>query len=231
MDRCRICGEVLAARGATVLIDPERAGLCPVCQSSRPAYGRALAHGPYEGALRDLIHLLKYDRVRTAARPLGVLLAEAIRSEDLGERPLLVPVPLHRAKYRLRGFNQAEEIARVALRLTGIDLDPHALVRRRATVSQTGMTPLQRRDNVRGAFAVRPRARQALAGRNIILVDDVMTTGATAHECARVLLRAGAAQVWVATAARVTRMIATQSLEGKTAMPPAATGTDAGRWD
>ena len=230
VDRCRVCGEVLESRGAAVLIDPERTSLCGVCMKSRPAYGRALAHGPYEGALRDLIHLLKYDRVRTASRPLGTLLAEALRDEKFGERPVLVPVPLHKTKHRLRGFNQAEEIARVVRSLTRLDLEAHALVRRRATVSQTGMTPLQRRDNVRGAFVVRPRAKLALAGRNVILVDDVMTTGATAHECARVLLRAGAARVWVATAARVTRMIATKSLEGTTVRPPAATGTD-GRLD
>jgi ComF family protein len=229
LDRCQVCGEVLDAAPAKEGVAPP--AHCAPCRNNRPVFARALAYGPYEGALRDLIHLLKYDRVRTAARPLGALVAETLRGEGLEAPPLLVPVPLHRVKHRLRGFNQAEEIARVVRRLTRLPLEAGALVRRRPTASQTGMTNLQRRENVRGAFAVRPRARTAIAGRAIILVDDVMTTGATAQECARVLLRAGAAGVWVATAARVTRRIAAPGLEVNSEGLPASTGTDAGGWD
>lgn len=157
--------------------------------------------------MRDLVHLLKYDRVRPAAGLLGRMLAEVIAdlSKDFSEDPIIIPVPLHASKLRQRGFNQSELIARAALKLhpAGLDVKPSVsvLVRRRNTETQTGMTPAQRRENVRGAFAVvRPADVQ---GRDILVVDDVMTTGTTVSECARVLRRAGAERVFVATVARV----------------------------
>ena len=148
---------------------------------------------------------MKYSGVRPAARPLGHHLAEALRS-TLSEFPgdwLVVPVPLHPARRRSRGYNQAELIARVALRHlrdSRLQLAPKVLVRTRFTESQTGFTREQRRQNLRGAFAV-PR-RVHLRGRRVLLVDDVLTTGATADECSRILLGAGAEQVLVATVAR-----------------------------
>lgn len=165
----------------------------------------------YEDALRGLVHLLKYQGVQTAARPLGRKLAETIRrmmSEFPGEF-LAVPVPLHRQRRRSRGFNQAELLARTALRElrdARLTLTTRALVRTRFTESQTGFTRQQRRENLRGAFAIGDPAE--VKGRNLLLVDDVLTTGATADECARILLRAGAKQVLVATVARAV------SLEG-----------------
>ena len=116
---------------------------------------------------------------------------------------LVVPVPLHPERRSSRGFNQAELIAKVAvreLRDPRLHLAPKVLVRTRATESQTGYTREQRRTNLHGAFKVPDKAR--VKGRNILLVDDVLTTGATADECSRVLLRAGAEQVLVATVAR-----------------------------
>jgi len=150
---------------------------------------------------------LKYHSVRPAANVLGRMLAEVID----GLAPswnnaslLVVPVPLFSAKLRQRGFNQAELIARVALKLSSyrerLALSVDVLDRARDTQSQTGLTPHQRRANLRGAFQVMDRA--AISGREILLVDDVLTTGATASECARVLRRAGATRVWVATVAR-----------------------------
>ena len=115
----------------------------------------------------------------------------------------MVPVPLHSSKLRQRGFNQAELIARAALRSAdwrNLRLETKALVRSRETVSQAGLTRHQRRQNIRGAFRV--RKPDLVRGRNILLVDDVFTTGATVSECARVLLRAGAQSVQVATVAR-----------------------------
>ena len=201
---CAVCGELVAAAAAG---DELR---CGVCQRARLPFAKAVAYGSYDGALRGLIHLLKYDRVRPAGDLLGRRLAEAMASLKFAsseKAPLVVPVPLWAGRERQRGFNQAEEIARAAMKHwegrggRALELNPSALRRTRETQSQTGLTRHQRRANLRGAFvALRPGG---IAGREIILVDDVYTTGTTASECARVLRRAGAAEIYVATAARV----------------------------
>jgi len=120
----------------------------------------------------------------------------------------MIPVPLHRAKRRQRGFNQAELIARAALKLNAVPgrlvLCVNILERRRETNSQIGLTAHQRRENLRGAFAV--ASAEPIKGRQVLLVDDVLTTGTTASECARVLLHAGATRVWVATVARTLKL-------------------------
>jgi ComF family protein len=186
--------------------------ICATCKNAPPPFTAAKAFGTYDGNLRGLIHLLKYHGVRTASAALAKSAASVIAAHtaEIGEKPLIVPIPLHRAKYRARGFNQAEEIAAQLKKLSRGELHRYALVRKRNTDSQTGMTAHQRRENVRGAFTVRKRYLRDLSGRNIILVDDVMTTGATAAECARVLRRAGVKQVFVVTAARVTSQAAMQ---------------------
>jgi ComF family protein len=211
---CARCGEILTIGNTQ---------LCTACTNAPPPFVAAVAIGPYDAALRGLIHLLKYDSVRPAAQVLGRVIAEILQKDaaKLGDSPLILPIPLHRAKDRARGFNQAEEIANFVKKFTGFAIDRHALVRKRATVSQTGMTFHQRRENVRGAFALRKRGLNAVKGRNIVLIDDVMTTGATAAECTRVLLRAGAKQVFVATAARVTRAVP-QTMPQMAAQPMAA---------
>jgi len=121
---------------------------------------------------------------------------------------LLIPVPLYKGKRRVRGFNQAELIARAAMKedpeRSRFQLRTELLLRVRDTHSQIGLTGHQRRENLRGAFAV-ARAEQ-VTGREVLLVDDVYTTGATASECARVLRRAGASRVWVATVARTLKL-------------------------
>jgi ComF family protein len=121
---------------------------------------------------------------------------------------VVVPVPLHKRKRAQRGFNQAETIARGALKQLArpkrFDLCTGVLVRRRETGSQIGLTRHQRRENLRGAFAVSDPTR--ILNSDILLVDDVYTTGTTASECARLLLRAGAARVWVATVARTLKL-------------------------
>jgi ComF family protein len=158
-----------------------------------------------------LIHLLKYSGVRPAANVLGGMLAESLTSLDpLSEQGvvLIIPVPLYKGKRRLRGFNQAELIARAAMKVcparASFQLRSDILIRIRDTHSQIGLTGHQRRENLRGAFAV-ARAEQ-VTGREVLLVDDVYTTGTTASECARVLRRAGASRVWVATVARTLKL-------------------------
>jgi ComF family protein len=126
----------------------------------------------------------------------------------------MVPVPLHRAKLRQRGFNQSELIARAALKLKPANgqlmLNANVLVRQRPTESQIGLTRHQRRENMRGAFSVAQPG--PIAGREILLVDDVFTTGTTVSECARVLRRTGASKVWVATVARTLKASATHAI-------------------
>ena len=202
---CAVCGERLASP----YVVSEGVARCGACRRLEPLFAKASAYGSYEGGLRELIHLLKYEQIRPAAGVLGRMLGEAAARLPLPQQaPLVVPVPLHAAKQRQRGFNQSELIARAALKSPPLDalrLQLHVSVmeRTRATESQTGLTRHQRRENIRGAFHVQDAA--AVAGRTILLVDDVFTTGTTASECARVLRRAGAAQVWVATVARVLR--------------------------
>jgi ComF family protein len=175
-----------------------------------PPFEKAAAYGSYDGGLRELIHLLKFEQVRPAANVLGRMLAEVIADLEVGfpsSPVLVVAVPLHKRKLRQRGFNQAELIARAALKLRPghrYVTQANLLERRRETKSQIGLTSHQRRENLRGAFVVGDA--KEVTGRDILLVDDVFTTGTTASECARVLRRAGAARVWVATVARTLKL-------------------------
>jgi ComF family protein len=163
--------------------------------------------------MRELIHALKYQRLRPIAPKLGELLARAIAqlAPEAPAEMLVIPVPLHRSKHTDRGFNQARLLAAEAIaclrkhhaawRLT---LAPSTLMRLRGTDSQAGLTPRQRRLNVRGAFGVSDPA--AVFGKHVLLIDDILTTGATARAAARALLQAGADSVWVATLARARRI-------------------------
>jgi ComF family protein len=201
---CSICGERVFSNYAENDVD----GMlrCPVCRRIERPFTRSAAYGSYDGGLRELIHLLKFNGVRPAAKVLGRMLAEAVSTLELafGESKIaVIPVPLYKTRFRQRGFNQAELIARAALRFLPqerMQLVSGVLLRTRDTHSQIGLTSHQRRENIRGAFAV-TRAKEVI-GREVLLVDDVYTTGTTLSECARVVHRAGAAQVWVATVAR-----------------------------
>jgi ComF family protein len=195
---CEICGEGLAG-----LSRSDELQTCGPCREARPWFEKASAYGSYDGELRELIHLLKYEQVVPAADVLGGMLAKAIAKLGISQSLLVVPVPLHSTKRRQRRFNQAELIARAALKrlaMPSAKLATNLLVRQRATVSQIGLTRPQRAENIRGAFRVEHPER--IAGRGILLVDDVLTTGTTASECAHVLRKAGAEKVLVATVAR-----------------------------
>ena len=206
---CSICGERVLSSFA--ICDDDGLLRCPVCRRVDRPFERAVAYGSYDGALRELVHLLKYNDVRPAANALGRMLAVAVAGLETSFGPmpvLVVPVPLFKAKKRQRGFNQAEAIARAALKIypggRRLELTTDVLTRTRETHSQIGLTSHQRRENLRGAFKV-ARA-QEVTGREVLLVDDVYTTGTTATECARVLRRAGASKVWVATVARTLKL-------------------------
>jgi ComF family protein len=206
---CSICGERVLS--SYVEFDSDGLIRCPICRRVERPFDRAVAYASYDGGLRELIHLLKYNGVRPAANVLGRMLAECLgklESEFEDEEILIVPVPLFKGKRRQRGFNQAEIIAREAMKVypdkARFAFATDLLVRVRATQSQIGLTSHQRRQNMRGAFAV--YSSQQVTGRSIVVVDDVYTTGTTLSECARVLRKAGATRVWVASVARTLKL-------------------------
>jgi ComF family protein len=220
---CSVCGERVLSPFALSAGETR----CGLCRRLKPPFVKAVAYGSYEGGLRELIHLLKYEQVRPAAAVLGRMLGEAVSGIESGSTWVVIPVPLHSRKLRQRGFNQSELIAQHAVKLTAgsgrLVLHSRVLERRRETQSQIGLTRHQRRENLRGAFAV--SRREEIAGREILLVDDVFTTGTTVSECSRVLLRAGASRVFVATVARtmkddVKSVDLTQTLEDERKLAP-----------
>jgi ComF family protein len=144
--------------------------------------------------MRDLIHGLKFHDRHDARRLFGRWLTEA-GSDLIRDADIVVPVPLGRWRLILRRFNQSAILAREISARTGLAYEPMVLVRRRATRPQVGLTRLQRRDNVSGAFSVPATRAQTLRAKRVLLVDDVVTTGATVGACAAALKRAGAAQV------------------------------------
>jgi ComF family protein len=190
------CLAPLCACCHRTLESPLGGPVCPQCwEDARAADGR------YDGALREIIHAMKYDGRRSLARPLAALLRDRHHAALAGARSV-VPVPLFPWRRLRRGFNQAADLA-VQLELPVV----HALWRVRSTPPQTGLTAAQRRRNVRGAFCFSPlvsrttRARY-IADQIVVLVDDVMTTGATSGACAEVLAEAGAREVRIVTLAR-----------------------------
>jgi ComF family protein len=179
---CDACWQAVRPRGVAT---------CHAC----PTIARGAAIGEYDGTLRDIIHALKYDGRRSVAPMLARLMAEH-GADVLAGADLVVPVPLHRARERERGFNQAADLARGLPRPI-----VQGLRRVRHTPPQVGLTAEERAANIRDAFTV--AAGFAPAARTIVLVDDVVTTGATLDACARVLRRFGAREVRALTAARV----------------------------
>jgi ComF family protein len=179
-------------------------GRCALCRAGLRGFDAAYCFGAYEGPLRELVHLFKYGKVRSLARPLGNLLAAALPLDESFDA--IAPVPLHWRRQWQRGFNQSELLARNIAGRTGIPV-VLALRRLRSTSAQAGLNNAGRRQNVAGAFACRRGARWArrIQAKRILLVDDVMTTGSTAAACALALKRAGAARVALLTVARVDR--------------------------
>jgi len=185
---------------------------CTMCRLAPPEFTRAVAFGNYDNEMREMLHLLKFaGRRNVAEHVLGERLAVAILKlrEQAAKELVVIPVPLFAAREQERGFNQARLLAEAAvqrLRRTvpawKLSLRDGILLRVKDTRALYRLDPTERRRSLRGAFRAATAQESALAGREVLLIDDIMTTGATARACARVLLRAGAAKVWVATAAR-----------------------------
>lgn len=172
---------------------------CPACAACPPPFAYARAAAVYAGPVREAIHALKFAGRQTLARPLADLVLEQCAAALPPDVDALVPVPLSPARERERGFNQSALIAeRLAVALA-VPVRPGWLRRTRPTRPQSDLGADERRDNVRGAFA----GARAAAGRHVVVVDDVLTTGATAAECARTLVGAGARRVGVLAVARV----------------------------
>jgi ComF family protein len=174
--------------------------LCGLCRREAFAFDQARSYDWYDGTLRQVIRQFKYNKMRPLAKPLAARLAQVLIRMDAGSLDLVLPVPLHRNRQRARGFNQSELLTRQLAVMCDLPLGSRDCVRVRDTPPQTGLRGTERRRNVRGAFAV-PRPER-VRGLNVLLVDDVITTGATADSCARALKQAGAKGVWVLTLAR-----------------------------
>jgi ComF family protein len=220
---CLLCGERLPAgmtaidlcpvcRSGLQLLTPGRCPVCAVayrapepalhhcedCLRQPPPFSRVHAVGPYAGTLQDAVQRFKYRGQLALERPLGALLTEAVSRESSEHLTLVVPVPLHVTRLRERGYNQSLQLARQVGRRLDVPVAADLLRRTRPTSSQQGLAAAARKRNLRGAFAV----SAPLAGGNILLVDDVLTTGTTARECATALRAAGATAVEVAVIGR-----------------------------
>jgi ComF family protein len=221
--RCLACGATVESDGALCVdcwpqirflgspccgfpfeYDQGSDALCAGCAGRRPVYARARAVFAYDDASRGPVLAFKHaDRIDAA--PAFVRMMVQAAGDLLEGAPLITPVPLHRSRLMMRRYNQAAVLANALTVGTGLSVVPDLLVRRRRTPSQGHLGGAARRRNVQGAFAVCASRKEALRGRRILLVDDVMTTGATVEACARPLLRAGADAVDVLTLARVIR--------------------------
>ena len=195
---CSVCGVPYS-------FDPGADAVCGACSRERPLFDRARAVLRYDDLGRRLVVAFKHGDRTHGAPTFGRWLARA-GGGLIAEADLVAPVPLHRLRLLRRRFNQSAMLAQAICRSSAggkLQFAPDLLLRRRHTPSQAGLNAAQRRRNVRNAFIVNPRRTGVIEGRQVLLVDDVFTTGATVSECARILCRAGAAAVDVLTLARV----------------------------
>ena len=188
---CHCCGLPLEATEQTI---------CARCLAAPPRIARTRAAVAYDDLSRGLAIHLKYGRKVAVARTMAHYMAPLV---NLSDDAVLIPVPLHRSRLWTRGFNQSALVAAELSRRLKVRADPMLLRRIRRTPPLKGMSPMQRRKTVAGAFRVDDET--AIAGKTVILVDDVLTTGSTAEACAHVLKRAGAARVELVTWARVVK--------------------------
>ncbi len=233
-DDCRICGQALREISrvpvcAACLKEPQplvaefacsscrtpfvnhfpldEDGQCALCRLGLTGFDAVYSYGSYEAGLRTLIHLFKFEKVPTLAKPLGSLMARVLPREQ--QFDCVVPMPLHWRRQWQRGFNQSELLANEIARRCNAPV--RRVIRRvKPTPPQSGLTHAKRRANVRGAFALQRgpfSGTPDLKGQRILLIDDVLTTGATAAAAARVLKKAGAKHVVLLTVARTDRRL------------------------
>jgi ComF family protein len=185
---CDICGKYL----------PDGGDLCLDCQHDPPSFGIARAVGPYEDPYRITTKVLKFMGRKYLSVRMGEMMAEKIKKEPRYKHiDLIVPVPISWSSLQQRGFNQTELLGRQISKSLGIPFDKRVIARIKDTPSQTGLSKEERQKNVLSAFQVMHKNR--IKGKDILLVDDVYTTGSTSRECTKVLLQAGAARVCVIT--------------------------------
>lgn len=188
--------------GIPFVYDPGPGILSMQAIADPPAYQRARAAVRYDDVARSLVHAFKYGDRLDLAPTIGRWMARA-GQELLAEAEMIVPVPLHWQRLWARRFNQSAALAKVVGGISGVVVHPAVLKRVKATPQQVGLSRSERALNVQGVFKVPPEGKAAVAGRRILLMDDVLTSGATADACARALLRAGARSVDVLVFARV----------------------------
>ena len=196
--RCESVLPLLRRPNCALCSGPARGQFCASCEAEPPAYDGLRAPYAFTGPVRDMVHNLKYKNVRASAPDLGRLMADYLWSDSI-PGGVLVPVPLHSRRERARGFNQSALLAREVSRLTGIPLAEDVLRRSRNTAPQVSMAgPVERKENIEGAF----ECIGDVAGLEILLIDDVVTTGSTMSACAEPLKAAGASSVWGLALAR-----------------------------
>ncbi len=188
---CTCCGAVFTSRDGADRV-------CGDCQAELPPFTRARAAAVYDGPAAQAVKRFKFNRQMAFLPVMQHWLQRPLCLELVADADLFIPVPLHPKRLKQRGFNQALFLAKA---FPQVPLGREAVVRVRHTVPQVELKPKERRDNVKGAFAVPDPA--LVKGKNVLLLDDVYTTGSTVRECAKVLRRAGARQVEVLTVARV----------------------------
>ncbi|MBU1092287.1 hypothetical protein KJ836_01260 [Patescibacteria group bacterium] len=174
--------------------------LCPTCRKQQ-ALNRVIVCAHWQASLKKIVYGLKYRRVRVVVNLLGGLLNQAISQLSVDRDVVVVPVPLHYSRYWHRGFNQAENLARVVAEQNHWPI-ASALVRVKPTLPQFGLNKMTRKHNLAGAFLIRQGSKPLIVGKTVIIIDDIITTGATLNECAKILRQSGAKEVWGLVLAR-----------------------------
>ena len=197
-DECEAAAPRLRPQQCKVCSAPSRASLCAWCQSANQPFNGITAPYRWTGVVQELVYSLKYRNVRASAPRLAELMSAHITEKSL-DADTMVPVPLHPSRERERGYNQSELLARGISKTTGIPMEAGLLARVRNTPPQVTMTsPEERRQNVIGAF----ECVRDVSDKRILLIDDVVTSGATVAECSSQLKKAGAEAIWVLSLAR-----------------------------